>query len=42
VWVNTYRQTRYELPFGGVKDSGYGHDSVIEFTREKTAVIATA
>jgi aldehyde dehydrogenase (NAD+) len=42
VWVNTYLQTRYELPFGGIKDSGYGHDEVMEFTYEKTAVIATA
>jgi (Z)-2-((N-methylformamido)methylene)-5-hydroxybutyrolactone dehydrogenase len=41
VWVNTYRQTRYELPFGGVKDSGFGHDTVLEFTREKAVVIAT-
>ena len=39
VWVNSYRQTRYELPFSGVKDSGYGHDAVLEFTREKAAVI---
>ncbi|MEW2401850.1 aldehyde dehydrogenase family protein [Streptomyces sp. NPDC046862] len=39
VWVNAYRQTRYELPFSGVKDSGYGHDAVLEFTREKAAVI---
>jgi aldehyde dehydrogenase (NAD+) len=42
VWVNTYLQTRYELPFGGIKDSGYGHDDILEFTYEKTAVIATA
>jgi aldehyde dehydrogenase (NAD+) len=41
VWVNTYLQTRYELPFGGIKDSGYGHDDILEFTFEKTAVIAT-
>lgn len=41
VWVNTYLQTRYELPFGGIKDSGYGHDDIMEFTVEKTAVIAT-
>lgn len=40
VWVNIYRQTRYELPFGGIKDSGYGHDDILEFTREKSAVIA--
>ena len=42
VWINTYLQTRYELPFVGMKDSGYGHDDVLEFTREKTAIIATA
>lgn len=41
VWVNTYLETRYELPFGGIKDSGYGHDDILEFTCEKTAVIAT-
>jgi aldehyde dehydrogenase (NAD+) len=41
VWVNTYLQTRYELPFTGIKDSGYGHDDLLEFTFEKTAVIAT-
>jgi aldehyde dehydrogenase (NAD+) len=41
VWVNTYRQTGRELPFGGVKDSGYGHDSVFEYTREKSAVITS-
>jgi len=40
VWVNTYLHIGYELPFMGVKDSGYGHDDVMEFTREKTAVIA--
>jgi aldehyde dehydrogenase (NAD+) len=40
VWVNTYLQTRYELPFSGVKESGYGHDDSLEFTREKTAVIS--
>jgi aldehyde dehydrogenase (NAD+) len=40
VWVNTYLQTRYELPFAGIKESGYGHDEVTEFSREKAAVIA--
>jgi len=40
VWVNTYMQIRYELPFGGFKDSGYGHDTVLDFTREKTAVLS--
>ena len=42
VWVNTYLQARFELPFGGIKESGYGHDSILEYTREKTAVIAVA
>jgi aldehyde dehydrogenase (NAD+) len=41
VWVNIYRQTGREVPFGGIKDSGYGHDSVLDFSREKSAVIAT-
>ena len=40
VWVNTYMHTRYELPFGGFKDSGYGHDEAIEFTREKAVVVS--
>ncbi|WP_328808439.1 aldehyde dehydrogenase family protein [Nonomuraea montanisoli] len=39
VWVNTFRQMPPGLPFGGVKDSGYGHDGVLEYTREKAAVI---
>jgi aldehyde dehydrogenase (NAD+) len=40
VWVNTYNEFRFELPFEGVKASGYGRDEVLEFTREKSAVIA--
>jgi hypothetical protein len=40
VWVNTYLQTRLELPVIGSKDSGYGHDDPLEFSREKAAVIA--
>lgn len=40
VWVNTYLQTRYELPFGGIKESGYGRDDIFEYTREKAIVIA--
>ncbi|MEV0145647.1 MULTISPECIES: aldehyde dehydrogenase family protein [unclassified Nonomuraea] len=39
VWVNTFRQMPPGLPFGGVKDSGYGHDGVLEYTREKAAII---
>ena len=39
VWVNTYRTVGPELPFGGHKSSGYGVDSILEFTREKTCYI---
>jgi acyl-CoA reductase-like NAD-dependent aldehyde dehydrogenase len=30
VWVNTYRNIHWALPFGGTKDSGYGRDSGLE------------
>ena len=33
VWVNTYRKIHWALPFGGVKDSGYGRDSGLESLR---------
>ncbi|WP_050615191.1 aldehyde dehydrogenase family protein [Bacillus testis] len=39
VWVNTYRRVGPELPFGGQKESGFGTDSFLEFTREKTCYI---
>ncbi|AZU62648.1 aldehyde dehydrogenase family protein [Neobacillus mesonae] len=39
VWVNTYRRVGPELPFGGVKESGFGRDSILENTQEKTCVI---
>lgn len=39
VWVNTYRIVGTEMPFGGQKASGFGTDSVLEFTREKTCYI---
>ncbi|MFS0781689.1 aldehyde dehydrogenase family protein [Bacillus sp. 1P06AnD] len=39
VWVNTYRRVGPELPFGGHKQSGFGTDSVMEFTKEKTCYI---
>lgn len=42
VWVNTYMETRAELPFAGIKESGYGHDDLLEFTQEKAAVISIA
>jgi aldehyde dehydrogenase (NAD+) len=41
VWVNTYLQTRHEIPFAGIKESGYGHDEVLDYSREKGVVIAT-
>ena len=41
VWVNTYLQTRHEIPFAGIKESGYGHDEVEDFSREKGVVIST-
>jgi acyl-CoA reductase-like NAD-dependent aldehyde dehydrogenase len=41
VWVNTYRKIHWAMPFGGVKDSGFGRDSgwesVLENTQLKTA-----
>jgi aldehyde dehydrogenase (NAD+) len=40
VWINTYLETRYELPVSGIKQSGYGHDDILEFTYERAAVIA--
>jgi aldehyde dehydrogenase (NAD+) len=30
VWVNAYRKIHWAVPFGGVKDSGYGRDSGME------------
>ena len=36
VWVNTYRRIHWALPFGGVKDSGYGRDSGVESVLENT------
>jgi aldehyde dehydrogenase (NAD+) len=30
VWVNTYRRIHWSVPFGGVKQSGYGRDSGLE------------
>lgn len=39
VWVNTYGIVGADLPFGGFKNSGYGTDSIVEYTHEKTCVI---
>ena len=38
--MNTYLQARHEIPFAGIKESGYGHDEVYDYSREKSAVIA--
>jgi aldehyde dehydrogenase (NAD+) len=37
VWVNTFRKVLF--PLEGVKDSGYGHDSVLAYTREKSCLM---
>jgi acyl-CoA reductase-like NAD-dependent aldehyde dehydrogenase len=43
VWVNTYRKVHWAMPFGGMKESGYGRDSgwesVLENTQLKTSWI---
>ncbi|WP_232782880.1 aldehyde dehydrogenase family protein [Bacillus sp. BA3] len=36
VWVNLFRRVGPELPFGGQKSSGFGTDTILEYTREKT------
>ena len=36
VWVNTYRKVHWAIPFGGVKESGYGRDSGWESVLENT------
>ena len=33
VWINAYRRIHWAVPFGGVKDSGYGRDSGLESLR---------
>jgi len=43
VWVNTYRSTAVQAPFGGVKKSGYGRErglhALAEYTRVKNVMI---
>jgi aldehyde dehydrogenase (NAD+) len=41
VWVNTFLEVRYEMPHAGIKESGYGEDEILEFTREKAVVVQT-
>ena len=33
VWINCYRRMHWAVPFGGVKNSGYGRDSGLEAIR---------
>ncbi len=43
VWVNTYRQAAPQVPFGGMKGSGYGrvrgHAGILEWLQTKTVFI---
>jgi aldehyde dehydrogenase (NAD+) len=43
VWINTYRTSAPQAPFGGVKQSGYGRergtDALLEYTRVKNTMI---
>lgn len=43
VWVNTYRTSAVQAPFGGVKQSGYGRErgwhSILDYTRVKNVMI---
>ncbi len=39
VWVNTYGMVGVDLPFSGVKESGYGSDSILDYTYEKACVM---
>lgn len=43
VWVNTYRTSAAQAPFGGLKQSGYGRergtDALLEYTRTKNTMI---
>jgi len=43
VWVNTYRVSGAQVPFGGVKQSGYGrvrgYQSLLEYTQIKNVMI---
>ncbi|MFD2415892.1 aldehyde dehydrogenase [Amycolatopsis pigmentata] len=43
VWINTYRTSAAQAPFGGVKRSGYGRErgteALLEYTRTKNTMI---
>ena len=46
VWINTFSSTSPELPFGGVKRSGYGRElselGIKEFVNQKLVLVANA
>ncbi len=46
VWINTYRASAAQAPFGGFKQSGYGRergtDALLEYTRTKNTMIDLA
>jgi aldehyde dehydrogenase (NAD+) len=43
VWINTYRAVAAQMPFGGVKDSGFGRErgeeGLMEFLTSKNVMI---
>jgi hypothetical protein len=45
IWINTFASTAPELPFGGVKRSGYGRElsqlGIKEFVNQKLVLVAT-
>jgi succinate-semialdehyde dehydrogenase/glutarate-semialdehyde dehydrogenase len=45
IWINTFASTAPELPFGGVKRSGYGRElsqlGIKEFVNQKLVVVAS-
>ncbi len=46
VWINTYRVSGPQVPFGGVKQSGYGrvrgYASILEYTQVKNVMVDLA
>ncbi len=43
VWVNSYRVSSAQVPFGGIKQSGYGrargYQSMLEYTYVKNVTV---
>ena len=46
IWINTFASTAPELPFGGVKRSGYGRElsqlGIKEFVNQKLVLVSNA